>query len=64
MSADPKPEPRPVRMVTVPGPHDAAAQYQLSISIVVAQPALDEKRVRQLVDEEFGKLVIALKNKK
>jgi hypothetical protein len=55
---------KPVRIATAPGPHDAAAQYQLSIDIVVAQPALDDKRVRKLVDDEFDKLVKALQNKK
>ncbi len=63
MPADPKPpDARPVRVVTAPGPHDAAVQYLLSINIVVAQPAFDEKRVRQVVDQEFDKLAKHLQN--
>jgi hypothetical protein len=62
--ADPKSDPKPTRVVTAPGPHDAAVQYQLSIDIVVAPPAFDEARVRKLIDDEFAKLVKALQNTK
>jgi hypothetical protein len=64
MPPDPKPpDARPVRIAVAPRPHEAAVQYQLSIDIVVAQPALDEKRVRQVVDVEFAKLAKTLANK-
>jgi hypothetical protein len=55
--------PKPVRSVTALDAHDVA-HYTLSITIMAAQPALDEKRVRKLIDEELVRLAATLKNSK
>jgi len=47
---------KPERIAIAPRPDEPAAQYQLSIEIVVTQPGVDEKRVRKVCEEEFRKL--------
>jgi hypothetical protein len=64
MAPDAKPAaPKPARIAGPAGPNEPAVQYQLSINIVVAQPALDEARVRAIVGQEFDKHWKQIQNK-
>jgi len=52
--------PKPAREVTVLQPGETA-RYRMTIYLDSARPALDEKQVRTLIDDEFRKLAATLK---
>jgi hypothetical protein len=54
-------EARPARARSGQGDHERI-DYNFRVEIVVRLPAIDDKRVRQIVDEEFQRLTAAIKN--